>query len=478
MAKGRVLIVDDEPAAAEGLRELLAAWGYETVAEADGLAGVGRAEEFHPHVILTDVLMPRLDGFGLLREIRTRYPEMAVILLTGQGSVEMAVRAIQEEGAYHYFEKPIDMQKLRIVIERAVEFTEARRENETLRRQLRDRGAFGEMVGTSDPMRRIYALIEQVAPSTASVLITGESGTGKELVARTIHNLSPRSKAPFVAINVSAIPETLMESELFGHEKGAFTGAASRRLGCFELANGGTLLLDEIAEMPTLLQAKLLRVLEERSLRRLGSTYELPVDVRLLTATNKDPHEAVRAGTFREDLLYRLNVITIQLPPLRERKEDIPLLAQHLVAQLSARHGRPARFLSQGALDVLRSHNWPGNVRELRNAIERAVIICSGEEIERHHLAPYPVEQRARVRSEDTVTFPVGTPIEEVERQMILRTLQKTDNNKTRAAELLGISLKTLHNKLRLYRERNLMPDTDELRSPESFREQRATDSR
>jgi transcriptional regulator with PAS, ATPase and Fis domain len=307
-------------------------------------------------------------------------------------------------------------------------------------------------------MRQIYSLIEQVAPSSASVLITGESGTGKELVARTIHNLSPRKDTPFVAINCSAIPETLMESELFGHEKGAFTGAAGRRLGCFELANSGTLLLDEIAEMPTLLQAKLLRVLEERSVRRLGSAQEIPIDVRLLAATNKNPHEAVRNGTFREDLLYRLNVITLDLPPLRERREDVPLLAQHLITQLAERHHRPACFLSPAAVEALQSHNWPGNVRELRNVIERAVIICSGEEIERHHLAPYPVEQRARVRSEDTVSFPVGTPIDEVERQMILRTLQKTQNNKTRAAQLLGVSLKTLHNKLRAYRQRELLP--------------------
>jgi DNA-binding NtrC family response regulator len=461
MTKGRVLIVDDEPAVVDALRELVSAWGYETASAADGLAGLRLVEEFRPAIVITDVLMPRLDGFGLLRELRARQPEIAVILLTGQGSIEMAVRAIQEEGAYHYFEKPIDMQKLRMVVERAAEYSEARRENEALRRQLRDRGAFGELVGNSELMRQVYGLIEQVAPSSASVLITGESGTGKELVARTIHNLSPRKNAPFVAINCSAIPETLMESELFGHEKGAFTGAASRRQGCFELASGGTLLLDEIAEMPALLQAKLLRVLEERSVRRLGSTQEIPVDVRLLAATNKDPHEVVRAGLFREDLLYRLNVITIELPPLRERKEEIPLLAQHLVTQLAEKHNRKARFLSPSALDVLRSHDWPGNVRELRNAIERAVIICSGEEIERHHLAPYPVDQRARVRSEDTVTLPIGTPIEEVERQMILLTLRKTDNNKTRAAELLRISLKTLHNKLRLYRERGLLPDAE-----------------
>jgi DNA-binding NtrC family response regulator len=454
MTKGRVLIVDDELAVADLLREQIAEWGYEAVVEGDGLAALKRAEEFLPSVVITDVLMPRLDGFGLLRELRERYPEMAVILLTGQGSVEMALRAIQDEGAYHYFEKPLDPYKLRIIVEHAMEYGETRRENETLRRQLRDRGAFGELVGDSEAMRKVYALIEQVAPSSASVLITGESGTGKELVARTIHSLSPRKGAQFVAINCSAIPETLMESELFGHEKGAFTGAAARRQGCFELANGGTLLLDEIGEMPTLLQAKLLRVLEERTLRRLGSTHEIPIDVRLLAATNRDPHEAVRGGRFREDLLYRLNVIAIEMPPLRERKSDLPLLAQHLVTQLAERHKRPARFFSQAALEVLRAHYWPGNVRELRNVVERAVIICSGEQIERHHLAPYPVEQRERVRQEDTITLPIGTPIEEMERQMIMRTLQKTANNKTRAAELLGISLKTLHNKLRLYRDR------------------------
>ncbi|HKC62452.1 MAG TPA: sigma-54 dependent transcriptional regulator, partial [Pyrinomonadaceae bacterium] len=435
MSKGRVLIVDDEEAVAESLRDLLAADGYETVAEADGIAGLKRVEEFLPAVVVTDIVMPRMDGFGLLREIHSRYPETAVILLTGQGSIEMAVHAIQEEGAFHYFEKPIDMNKLSLVVERAVEYARARQENEALRRQLRDRGAFGELVGKSDSMRQIYHLIEQIAPSSASVLITGESGTGKELVARTIHNLSPRKNAQFVAINCSAIPETLMESELFGHEKGAFTGAAIRRQGCFEIANGGTLLLDEIAEMPTLLQAKLLRVLEERSVRRLGSTQEIPIDVRLLAATNKSPQEAVDTGALREDLFYRMNVITIELPPLRERKDDLPLLVQHLVTQLSEKHNRPARFISQPALQVLQSHSWPGNVRELRNAIERAVIICSGEEIERHHLAPYPVDQRRRVRSEDTLSLPVGTPIEEVERQMIMRTLQKTDNNKTRAAE-------------------------------------------
>lgn len=344
------------------------------------------------------------------------------------------------------------------------ELSHIQRENDLLRKQLLERGAFAELVGNSPPMREVYALIEQVAPSSASVLITGESGTGKEMVARTIHRLSPRRGGPFIAINCSAIPETLMESELFGHEKGAFTGAASRRQGCFELADTGTLLLDEIAEMPPLLQAKLLRVIEERHLRRLGSKKEVPIDVRLLAATNQDPEEAVRRGTLRRDLLYRLNVIRIDLPPLRDRKDDLPLLAQHLVTQMAEKHNRPARFLSPAALSVLQFHLWPGNVRELRNVIERAVIICSAEQIERHHFAPYPIDQRERHRQEDTVSFPVGTPLEEVERQMILRTLQKTGNNKTRAAELLGISLKTMHNKLNLYRERGQI-EQDESKS-------------
>src|SRR6476469_7320066 len=257
-------------------------------------------------------------------------------------------------------------------LDQTIELEEAKRENEMLRRQLQDRGAFGELVGNSESIRKIYTLIEQVAPSSASVLITGESGTGKELVARTIHRMSPRKDRPFVAINCSAIPESLMESELFGHEKGAFTGAASRRPGCFELADTGTLLLDEIGEMPALLQAKLLRVIEERAVRRLAGRKEITVDVRLIAATNRLPQQAVDEGKLRGDLLYRLNVFGIHLPPLGERKEDLPLLAQHLVNQLAAKHGRPARFLSPAAVEALQFHNWPGNIRELRNVIERA----------------------------------------------------------------------------------------------------------
>ncbi len=447
--KGRVLIIDNDTEHTEALRSQMEGYGYDVRTATSGRSAVELAESFSPTTIITDPSADSFDPFALLRELRTQQPHTPIILTARHSSVETAMQAIQEEGAYHYFEKPVDLEKFLSVLERAAELAETRRENEILRRQLRDRGAFGELVGNSDAMQRVYSLIEQVATSSASVLITGESGTGKELVARTVHNLSPRRDAPFLAINCSAIPDTLMESELFGHEKGAFTGAVSRRHGCFELANSGTLLLDEIGEMPTLLQAKLLRVIEERVVHRLGSRKDLSVDVRILAATNKEPHSAVRDGTLREDLLYRLNVITIQLPPLADRLEDLPLLTQHLITRLAAKH----------ALDALRYHSWPGNVRELRNVIERAVVICSGEQIERHHFAPYPFDQRQKRRSEDTVTFPVGTPLKDIEREMILRTLDKTSNNKTRAAELLQISLKTLHNKLNEYRARGLLRD-------------------
>jgi DNA-binding NtrC family response regulator len=457
--KGRVLIIDNDREHSDALRSRMEDFGYDVRTASSGSSAVELAQTFLPTAIVTDPSADAFDPFALLRELRAQQPDTPIILTASNSSVETALRAIQEEGAYHYFEKPVDPEKFLSVLERAAELAEARRENEILRRQLRDRGAFGELVGNSETMQRVYLLIEQVASSSASVLITGESGTGKELVARSIHNLSPRRNAPFLAINCSAIPDTLMESELFGHEKGAFTGAVSRRHGCFELANTGTLMLDEIGEMPTILQAKLLRVIEERVVHRLGSRKDLPVDVRILAATNKEPHGAVRDGFLREDLLYRLNVITIHLPLLSERLEDLPLLTQHLITRLAAKHNRPARFISPAALDALRFHSWPGNVRELRNVIERAVVICSGEQIERHHFAPYPFDQRQKLRSEDTVTFPIGTPLKEIERQMIFRTLDKTGNNKTRAAQMLKISLKTLHNKLNEYRAQGLFAD-------------------
>ncbi|HEY8228530.1 MAG TPA: sigma-54 dependent transcriptional regulator [Pyrinomonadaceae bacterium] len=457
MPSHSVLIFERDHDAASSLRELVSSWGYQPIVTHDLNSALKLLNEQTPTIVIDDVSTATDQHFSFIREIRMNGADIPVVLLTEHGAIENAVDEIVHEDVFPYLEKPVDPQTLKLVVDSAIELAVTRRENELLRRQLRDRGTFGELVGNSDSMRRIYTLIEQVAPSSASVLITGESGTGKELVARTIHRMSPRKDQPFVAINCSAIPETLMESELFGHEKGAFTGAASRRQGCFELADKGTLLLDEIGEMPSVLQAKLLRVIEERAVRRLGSRKEIEVDVRLLAATNRHPQDAVSEGKLRSDLLYRLNVFSIHLPSLDERKEDLSLLAQHLVTQLAAKHNRPARFLSPSALHALQYHAWPGNVRELRNVIERAVIICSGEQIERHHFAPYPIEQREKLRAEDTLTLPVGTPLEEVERQMIMRTLQKTKNNKTRAAELLGISLKTLHNKLNLYRERGLI---------------------
>jgi len=459
MSSRSVLIYERDRDSGASLHDLLTTWGYQATIAVDLAAALRAINELRPALVVDSGSTASAEDFALVRAIRLQDVDLPVVLLTNQDAVDNTVEVIPQEGVYHYFEKPLDPNRLRLVLDRAVELADARRENELLKRQLRDRGAFGELVGNSDSMRKVYTLIEQVAPSSASVLITGESGTGKELVARTLHKMSPRRDKPFVAINCSAIPETLMESELFGHEKGAFTGAASRRQGCFELADSGTLLLDEIGEMPALLQAKLLRVIEERAVRRLGSRKEVEVDVRLLAATNRNPQDAMADGKLRSDLMYRLNVFSIHLPALSQRKEDLPLLAQHLVTQLAEKHHRPARFLSPSALDVLQFHAWPGNVRELRNVIERAVIICSGEQIERHHFAPYPIEQRERLRNEDTIMLPVGTPLEEVERQMIMRTLQKTKNNKTRAAELLGISLKTLHNKLNLYRERGLLHD-------------------
>ncbi len=446
------MIVDDEQAARIGLSEIAAAWGYEVKTAGDGLEALAIAAEFQPAAVITDVIMPRLDGFGLLGRLRQDAPGIAIILLTGQGNVEDAVRAVKEEGAFYYLEKPINTRQLQFVLQRAVEQSVMQHENLRLRRQLSEYGVFGKLIGASHVMRQIYTIIEQVASSSASVLITGESGTGKEVVANTIHQSSPRASRPFVAINCSAIPESLMESELFGHERGAFTGAISRREGCFELADTGTLFLDEIAEMPAMLQAKLLRVLEERRVRRLGASKEVSVDVRVLAATNKDPHEAVRRKELREDLLYRLNVIHIKLPPLRERREDIPLLAQHLIDELRERHGRSARLIAPDVLELFSRAPWPGNVRELRNVIEHAVVVCEGQQIEKVHLPPF-LETSASTPSSENITFPVGITLEEAERQLVLRTLIKTGNNKTRAAEMLEISVKTLHNKLRTYRE-------------------------
>ncbi|HVN82553.1 MAG TPA: sigma-54 dependent transcriptional regulator [Terriglobia bacterium] len=448
MSKERILIVDDESSARIGLADLLSNWNYITGSAEDGEKALALVSQFNPSVVITDLIMPVMDGMALLKKLRQGYPEVAVIMLTAQASIDSAVEAIKE-GAYDYLEKPIDHTRLRILLEKCLEQKRTLKQVELLKSQLKQYGAFGELVGVSRQMQEVYRLIELVAPSTASVLITGESGTGKELVARTIHQLSPRKDGPFIAINCSAIPETLMESEIFGHERGAFTGALERRQGCFELANDGTIFLDEIAEMPAGTQSKLLRVIEERKFRRLGSKNEIDVDVRIVAATNKPPLKAVDAGELRNDLYYRLNVFAISLPPLRERMEDVPVLTEALLRELNGKHGKSVKGVTDKVLKTFTAHNWPGNVRELRNVLERSLILSDREYIEERHLPL--LEAREPPNSGNAVSISVGTTVAEAEKRLIYKTLEFTENNKTRAADILGISLKTLHNKLNTY---------------------------
>jgi DNA-binding NtrC family response regulator len=455
-AAERVLIVEDDPATRVGLAELVRTWGFMTDAASDGEEALQKVTSFRPSIVVSDLVMPRMNGLQLLRTLHEQDADISVVILTAQGTVESAVEAIKD-GAYDYLTKPVDPQRLKILLDKVVERQETIREVKALRRQLRDSGSFGRMIGHSPEVRKVYRVIEQAAPTSASVLISGESGTGKELVAQTIHQLSPRAPHPFVALNCAAIPETLLESEIFGHEKGAFTGAAERRQGCFELADRGTLFLDEIAEMTPATQVKLLRVLQERSFRRLGGRQEQKVDVRVIAATNADPTEAVHSGKLREDLFYRLNVFAILLPPLRDRREDLPLLVQSFLNEFNARNDKAIVGVEQEAMRTLEQYNWPGNVRELRNVIERATILAEGQFIDGRHLPPSLVQ--VGETTQPTIELKPGTTVEEAERQLIKLTLEHTRDNKTRAAEILGISLKTLHNKLNRLR---LRPQRDE----------------
>ncbi len=449
--KDRVLIVEDEDNARKGYEQLLQRWGCDVL-------GVGTAEEalakfasYQPDTLIADVELPGMNGLDLLKQLGPELYDVPAIVITGKGSEERAVAAI-EAGAFWYIEKPMKGPVLRALLDRALSKARDARQLAVLQRQLREAGRLGDLVGGSKPMQDVMRVVEMSAPSSASVLITGETGSGKEIVARTIHRLSPRAGGPFVAINCSAIPETLMESEIFGHERGAFTGAAERRIGCFELADGGTLLLDEIGEMPAPTQAKLLRVLEDRKVRRLGSKSETPVDVRVLAATNKDPEQAVGSGYLRQDLYFRLNVFHINLPPLRDHKEDIPLLVEHILRDVNAKHGKHVRGIGAEVMDIFMGHTWPGNVRELRNVLERAAIMCEKDLITRACLPGEFGKSGAKGPSDlSAIKFPVGTTVDAMERELILQTLGATGNNKTRAADLLGISLKTLHNKLKEY---------------------------
>ncbi len=444
----RVLVVDDEPSR-KGLRELLAKWGYLVDEAADGRAALEKARTFLPSVVVSDLVMPGLDGLGLLRALQDELPFASVIILTGHGTVETAVAALKE-GAYDYLTKPLDVPRLRILIQKALDKAQTTREVTLLRRTLKEVWGYGQLVGASPAMREVFGLLELAAPTSAPVLLSGESGTGKELAARTLHELSPRHRDPFVPVNCAAIPETLLESEIFGHEKGAFTGALERRVGCFELAHGGTIFLDEVAEMTPSTQAKFLRILQDGMLRRLGGKTEVAVDVRVVAATNKDPEKAIRDGALREDLYYRLNVFSISLPPLRERREDIPLLIRAFLDEFDAKYDKRVKAVDEIVLEILRRHPWPGNVRELRNVIERAVIACAADVIAPAHL-PAGLSNFADQGPADLIRLPVGTSLADVEREVILKTLAAVDRNKTRAAEMLGISVKTLYNKLNQY---------------------------
>jgi DNA-binding NtrC family response regulator len=448
MKSGKILVVDDEPAEREGLARLVGQWGYDVETASSGEEALNLVETQHPAVVVTDLVLPEMDGLTLLQKLKETGRPPIVLLVTGHGTVETAVEAMRH-GAFDYLTKPVDTTRLQVLLEKSIEQESLSREVNLLRHQLRQKGSFGQMVGQSRGMQEVYRWVELAATSTAPVLVYGESGTGKELVARTIHELSNRRNKPFVAINCAAIPETLIESELFGHERGAFTGATERRLGCFELTDGGTLFLDEIAEMDPNTQAKLLRVLQENSFRRVGGGKgEIQVDVRVVAATNQIPSEAITNGKLREDLFYRLNVFSIHLPPLRDRREDIPLLARNFIEEFNRQDNRQVRGLSGEAEKELERYHWPGNVRELRNVIQRAVVLSGSGLIGVEHLpdnvlraaAPAPAAPGASV-----------APIREMERDMILRALEETGQDKRRAAQLLGISLKTLYNKLAKY---------------------------
>jgi DNA-binding NtrC family response regulator len=450
----RVLIVDDESSQRSGLAGMVEAWGMTSATASDGAEALDLLGEGGVDVIVTDLNMPGMDGFEFLRRLQEMADTPPAIVLTAFNTVENAVKTVHELGAYWFLEKPVRPAALEVLLRRAADHSGLRRENRSLETQLRYKGTLANLVGSSSKMQEIFSVLQQAAPSKACVFITGESGTGKEMVARAIHRLSNRRQGPFIAINCAALPETLIESELFGHEKGSFTGATERRAGCFELAQHGTLLLDELAEMPAATQAKLLRILEDSKVRRLGGKTEFEVDVRIVAATNKIPDEAVKKGMLREDLYYRLNVFHVHLPPLRERKEDIPELTEALISDMNQKHECKVAGVSSDVMEVFRQHNWPGNVRELRNVLERSTIVAGQGTIERRHLppafspggAPPPVAVDG-----DSVQFRVGTTVEEAEKGLIIKTLEYTKNNKTRAAEILGISLKTLHNKLKEY---------------------------
>jgi len=445
----RILIVDDEKNYLLVLSALLEGEGYEVETAPSGARALALVEEDEPDLVITDMRMPRMSGVELIRELKARNPDLPVIVMTAFGTVENAVEAMKA-GALDYITKPFENQELLLTVERALKMRRLMTQNQLLREELKRGRGFEEIIGESKPMREVFSLVEKVAATRATVLITGESGTGKELIARAIHSRSPRASEPFVAVNCMALTETLLESELFGHEKGSFTGALGRRKGRFEVADKGTLFLDEVGEIAPSLQVKLLRALQERTFERVGGSQAISVDVRIVAATNRDLAEAVKAGAFREDLFYRLNVVRLELPPLRARMEDLPALAAHFIAKYAAEMGRQAPKVSSEAMQRLYGHAWPGNVRELENALERAVILA-GDEIRPSdlpfELKPESGGQTATPPRDMTIT----EAVEDLEIRMIKRALEKASGVQSHAADALGITKSNLAYKMKKY---------------------------
>ena len=454
----KLLIVDDEKQQRDAIASIVKAWGHDVAVAINGVEALEVIGEFAPSVIITDLNMPVMDGFQFIQRLRESGNFPPTIVLTAFGSLDKALSAVHDLGVFWFLEKPISVGSLELLLERAGAQSRLLQENRLLRRELVRLGVFCELVGVSKPMQEVFDTISQVAPTDAPVLLTGESGTGKELAARAIHSLSARKHGPFIPVNCAAMPEALVESELFGHEKGAFTGAVDRRIGCLEMAEGGTLFLDELSEMPVQIQAKLLRVLQDFRYRRIGGKQEMKADIRVIAATNRPPREAIEAGNLREDLFYRLTVFHIVLPPLRDRPEDIDPLVKSMIETFNEKYGTHVTSLSAATRQLFSSLRWEGNVRELRNIMERAVIIAGSGEIKEEHL---PLNYRSgQPAATGTLTnsghgdagVAVGMTLDDAERWLIEATLKHAANNKTRAAGILGISTKTLHIKLKQYR--------------------------
>jgi len=445
----KVLVADDEPAHRQMIEAVLAAEGYEVTQAEDGQAAISAVEDRFYDLVIMDIRMPNVDGIQALQKIKQISPDIPVIIMTAYASVGSAVDALKSS-AYDYLIKPLDIDELKILVAKALRHHQLEQENIYLKERLNDRFDFSNIIGRSPSMTQLFETVALVAPSEATVLIIGESGTGKELIANAIHQNSPRKDLPFIKVNCAALPETLLESELFGHEKGAFTGAIARKQGRFQLAHNSSIFLDEIAEMAPATQAKILRVLQEREFEAVGSTQTIKVDTRVIVATNKNLEKEIQEGRFREDLYYRLNVVSVEVPPLRQRREDIPLLADFFLKHYAEKNHRLIKGFTPSATDLLMRYDWPGNVRELENIIERAVIMARGEMITPLEF-PIDLQNLDEELKESRIDLTPGRSLKEVEKVMILRTLEEVEGNRTHAARILGISRRTLQLKLKEY---------------------------